>query len=469
MPINITRRRFLAGTAGLTASTALPPMAAAGASLRLRAAPGKINIVGSDYPDTEVWSYGDVPGPEIRIKQGERLKVDVANGLEQPTTVHWHGLRLANAMDGVPDVTQAPIAPGASFTYDFTPPDAGTFWYHPHVRSAEQIGRGLYGALIVEEREPPKVDRDLTWVMDDWRLTKQATIAEPFGHMHDLTHAGRMGNVPTLNGALIETVTVRAGERLRLRLINVANARIMALRFKGHAPTVVALDGQPVEPFSPEDGRVLLGPGMRADLVVDMQGDPGSRHEVIDDAYARNAYRFVTLAYSDEAPLRANPLDAPVVLPANPLPTPMADAERLEVVLAGGAMGGMREASFKGETVGIRELVRAGKAWAINGVVAHQTAMPPLFTLKRGRSYVLSVRNDSAWPHPMHLHGHAFRIIRRNGQPAERPHWADTMLLAPEETVEAELVADNPGDWLFHCHVLEHHQAGMNSLVRVSP
>ncbi|MCP5368346.1 MAG: multicopper oxidase family protein [Hyphomicrobiales bacterium] len=474
MTFNITRRTFLAGMAAGAAFSPRGGRAAAEVpgsgtrTLTLRAAPASVNLVGGGYPATAVWAYGGtVPGPEIRLRQGQRLRVTVENGLEQPTTVHWHGLRIANAMDGVPDLTQPPIPPGGTFTYDLAPPDAGTYWYHPHVRSAEQVGRGLYGALVVEEADPPPVDRDLTWVLDDWRLTDEAAIAQPFGHMMDLSHGGRMGNVATLNGAIPDAIAVRPGERLRLRLINVANARLMALRFTGHRPWVVALDGQPVPPFAPDEGRVLLGPGMRADLIVDMAGAPGSRHQVVDDAYARNAYRVVDLAYGD-TPLRDSPLDGPVALPANPLPVPdEGAAERLQVVVAGGAMGGLAQATYDGKTLGIRDLVQQGKVWAINGVVAHRTDMPPLFTLDRGRTYRLVLRNDTAWPHPMHLHGHAFRIVARNGAPAARPHWADTVLLAPEETVEALLVADNPGDWLFHCHILEHHQAGMSSVVRV--
>src|SRR5690606_8705650 len=111
-----------------------------------------------------VWAYGSVPGPVLRARQGERLRVEVVNRLDRPTTVHWHGLRVSNAMDGVPHLTQAPIAPGATFVYEFDLPDAGTYWYHPHQDSAEQIGRGLYGALIVDEHDPPAVDRELVWV-----------------------------------------------------------------------------------------------------------------------------------------------------------------------------------------------------------------------------------------------------------------------------------------------------------------
>src|SRR3546814_4138251 len=147
-------------------------------------------------------------------------------------------MRVPNAMDGVPHLTQKPVAPGETFHYEFECPDAGTFWYHPHQRSLEQVGRGLYGPLIVEEPEPVAVDRDVTWVLDDWRLLTDASISGDFGSMMDTGMAGRIGNTVTITGRLPDTFPVRAGERLRLRLINAANARIFGLEFEGPQPQI---------------------------------------------------------------------------------------------------------------------------------------------------------------------------------------------------------------------------------------
>ncbi|HEY5700598.1 MAG TPA: multicopper oxidase domain-containing protein, partial [Gammaproteobacteria bacterium] len=258
MTEKVSRRDFLA--AGLAAGTAFlagPPAEAAGdpAAFVLKAAPSKFNIVGKEYPETAVWAYnGAVPGPLIRKRQGDRLRVRVDNRLDQPTTVHFHGVRMPNAMDGVPFVTQKPIGSNASFLYDFTLPDAGTYWYHPHLNSSEQVARGLAGPLVIEERNPIKVDRDLVWVLDDWLLDASAAIAGGFGHPHDMSHNGRIGNTVTINGRVPGELSVRSGERIRLRLINVANARIFALRFDGHAPKIIALDGQPVSPHAAADG-----------------------------------------------------------------------------------------------------------------------------------------------------------------------------------------------------------------------
>jgi FtsP/CotA-like multicopper oxidase with cupredoxin domain len=173
-----SRRSFLAAGGGAAIgafSPAWPGRAARSAKYDLVARPGRAALVGAPYPETSVWSYnGAIPGPEIRVRQGERLRISVENRLGEETTVHWHGLRVPNAMDGVPHLTQRPIAPGEAFVYEFDVPDAGTYWYHPHQRSFEQVGRGLSWPLIVAEREPIRVDRDVSWMLDDWRLLRDA-------------------------------------------------------------------------------------------------------------------------------------------------------------------------------------------------------------------------------------------------------------------------------------------------------
>ena len=468
----INRRAFLLGTAALAGkglSSARAQTSGPG-EFSLVAASGRVSIVGHPHPDTDVWCYGaSVPGPEIRVQQGERIRIVVENRLSEETTVHWHGVRVPNAMDGVPHLTQKPISSGERFTYEFTCPDAGTFWYHPHNRSFVQVERGLYGAFIVEETEPIPVDRDITWILDDWRLLRDASISNDFGNMHDKSHNGRVGNTVTINGRVHEMIEVRAGERIRLRLINAANARIFGLEFKGHRPQIIALDGQPVEPHSPDGGRIVLGPAMRADLLIDMNGDPGSRFQVIDTFYRGLEYRLVDFSYESE-PLLRRIKDADAVrLPNNPLSEPdVKGAERHQVVLGGGMMGGMKSAIMDGRQVDIRTLMHNGLIWAINGVAAKGHVHDPLLTLSHGRSYVLELVNDTAWPHPMHLHGHSFRVISRNGEPTVHREWLDTVLLHARERAEIAFVADNPGDWMFHCHILEHQAAGMMGTVRVA-
>jgi FtsP/CotA-like multicopper oxidase with cupredoxin domain len=207
---------------------------------------------------------------------------------------------------------------------------------------------------------------------------------------------------------------------------------------------------------------------MRADLILDMTGAPGETHAVIDDHYPRQAYRLIDLAY-DRDRLRLRPPETAVALAPNRPPEPdLNRAVRHEIVLEGGMMGGMARARLGGETLDARELFRRGKAWALNGVAAEHHGETPLLTLHRNQSCVLALVNDTAWEHPMHLHGHLFRVLTRNGRPTAHREWRDTVLLAPRERAEIAFVADNPGDWMLHCHVLEHQEGGMAALVRVA-
>ena len=459
----VPRRALIlgAGAAGLARTFSLRRSFAASETreylLAVRTA--TVNLTGNGYPDTAVWAYeGSVPGPVLQVRQGQPVQITVVNKFNEDTTVHWHGIRLPNAMDGVPGLTQKPIRPGESFVYEFTPPDAGTFWYHPHVDTLQQLGRGLAGALIVEEPEPVAVDRDLLWLIEDWRLDDRGRIAGGFGNRMEAGMSGRIGNTVTINGRVAEKVSVKAGERVGLRLVNAALARIVGLRFEDHKPVVVAHDGQPCEPHLPEGGRVVLGPAMRADLILDMTGKPGQTYRVIDDFYQDLAYKLVDLAY-DGKPAREPRSEPPQQLPANPLPEPqIAAAERLEIALQGGMMGGMGMMCGDGAT------------WTMNGMsmTGDGQSMPPLFAIKRGKSCVLALRNETAWWHPMHLHGHSFRVVSRNGKRNPGKEWRDTVLVPPRESADLAFVADHPGDWMFHCHVTDHQEAGMMAVIRIA-
>jgi FtsP/CotA-like multicopper oxidase with cupredoxin domain len=273
-----------------------------------------------------------------------------------------------------------------------------------------------------------------------------------------VSHNGRVGNTVTINGRVPDAFQVRAGERIRLRLVNAASARVFALRFGGHRPWIVALDGQPVEPHEPAGGAVVLGPAMRAYLLLDMTAQPRSRHAVRDDFYPRLAYELVQLAYSGEPPVRPEPHE-PVRFAPNPLSEPsLITAELHRVVFTGGMMGNMRG-------------MQKGMAWAVNGLSNGcgdgASAFDLLFIMRRGRSYVLELVNDTAWHHPIHLHGHSFRVLMRNGAPTRHREWLDTVMLDPRERAEIALVAINPGDWMFHCHVLDHQAGGMMACIRV--
>jgi FtsP/CotA-like multicopper oxidase with cupredoxin domain len=447
MNLNLTRRQMLAATAAFAAAPVL-----AETPRILRAAPTKIQLAPAGYGAADIWAYdGGAPGPEIRVRQGERVRLNFRNDLPQPSTVHWHGIRIDNAMDGVASLTQEAVEPGAEFAYDFVAPDAGTYWYHPHYRSWEQLARGLYGPLIVEELTPPGVDRDLTLMLDDWRLAQTGAIDESFGAMGDWSHAGRIGNWITVNGDGAWRNPVKRGERLRLRLINAANSRIFTLSLQGAAAWVAALDGQPLETLEAV-GRMTLAPSQRIDLIVDVTDET----EALLISHERDG-GYAAASFPVEGVLRDAGLAPPAPLPPNPVP-PLGDLEaagKVDLLLEGGAMGGMTEAMRDGRMMGMRELVNAGMVWAMNG------GMPetPLFVAERGRTMRIRMINETAWPHAMHLHGHHFRRI----DGASPGPLRDTILVQRGETAEIALMADNPGKWMIHCHMLEHQASGMMS------
>ena len=464
-----TRREILA-LAGAGAVFSLLPAESVSANgpRVLTAAPGSAPIGAPEYPMTKVWAYnGSVPGPVLRVRQGGTIRLRFDNRLPQPSTIHWHGIRIANAMDGVAGLTQAAVPPGESFDYTFRVPDAGTFWYHPHNRSWEQVARGLYGALIVEEKDAPPVDRDLVMIVDDWRLDKKGEIHEAsMGSMMDAAHAGRLGNWVTVNGKAKSDLKVTRGQRLRLRLVNAATARIMSVVFEEHEPTIIALDGQPVTPRRTNKGAVRLAPGQRADVVLDMEMDPGARAP-IRVVSGRTIADVGEIVYGPGVVKREKPLDAIGRLPANPLPAKLdlGGAIKIDVIMEGGAMGGMRTAILDGESLGMRELFHKGMAWSLNGVAGR--TKKPLLDAPRGRTVAMRLVNRTSWPHAMHLHGHHFRTIERNRLPVANAAWRDTVLVERGDEARIAFVADNPGKWMFHCHMLEHQAAGMTTWIRV--
>jgi FtsP/CotA-like multicopper oxidase with cupredoxin domain len=195
-----------------------------------------------------------------------------------------------------------------------------------------------------------------------------------------------------------------------------------------------------------------------------MQGEPGRTYRVVDDFYDRLSYTLVQLSYSGEPSRRPHPWDAPLRLPPNPLPRPdMSTAIVHEVRLQGGMMSGMGGGGMMG--------MGGGVSWAINGQSMTgdgNPGMPPLFQVARGRSCVLDLKNESAWWHPMHLHGHSFNVLKRNDVLVPHDEWGDTVLVRPRERVRVAFVADNPGDWMLHCHVMEHQVGGLMTIIRVT-
>jgi len=400
----LDRRNFIkAGAAGLAGGVLLrlAPLSAGNVDLRLSAARGEVRLMPDQQQLTGVMSYNQsIPGPLIRIPRARESVIVFDNALDEPSSVHWHGLRIDNAMDGVPGMTQAPVMPGEKFEYRLTPPDAGTYWYHTHQRSWAQMALGLAGVLIVEEDDPPVVDQDLVFAIDDWRLDDDMQIdRKSLGSMHDWAHGGRMGNVITVNGESGKVYRVARGERVRLRLVNIANARTMNLLFNEPRMSVIAIDGQPVEPFTPPDGRIRLAPGQRSDVIIDMSADPGQR-SLIEVVIGEYAYEIASFEYAATVKREQLP-DTPIFLERNPLQaTRLPETfKHVPLLMQGGAMGSMRGAVYEGREMGVRELIEHRKIWAINGIAG----MPeePLFSVRRGTAISLDVDNDNSWPHAL--------------------------------------------------------------------
>lgn len=475
MDEKLTRRSAIKAVGLAVGSTALAPLrllaATSGAPVELTAKPGESPITSGQTGSTAIWGYnGQVPGPTLRVQQGDTLKVRLHNQLQQPTSIHWHGIRIVNAMDGSPMV-QKPVATGSTFDYEFTVPDAGTYWYHTHTRGYEQLTRGLYGGLIVEERSPLQeiYDDDQLLIFDDWLLNDDGQIEQDnIGHMMFLSHGGRIGNWGSVNGTNKPELPVRPGARMRTRLVNVCNARVLELVFGDLEPWLIALDGQPTVPQSIKDS-LLLAPGQRADLVLDIPSAPSLRLPlgvVVGD----QVYPAATLV--SQANEAVKPRDtAPLALPANNLSELDLSGEKTATVkleMTGGAMGGMREAQYGGELQDIKALVELRRVWAFNGMTDMDESTTPLFDVERGTTVSIDISNDTNWPHAMHLHGHHFRVVAKQGQPVPPEPWRDTHLMQPGEHHTIALMADNPGDWLIHCHMVEHSVAGMTAWFRVS-
>ena len=452
------RRQFLAATGAALSVTALPMAARAGIRrYAVTAAPASQKLGGADRPATGLWLYDGVsPGPMIEAERGDDLEVVFTNNLDVPTTMHWHGIRNLNEMDGVPDLTQAAVEPGESFTYRFPLRDSGTFWYHAHNKGWEQLARGLYGPLVVREPGMAAATSDITLVADDWRLGDDYQLHEDsFGSLMDWSHQGRLGNWLTVNGATDPEISVASGE-VRLRVINAANARTMAFRIAGGAPLrVVALDGAPCEPF--EMPVIRLAPAQRVDVIAELPAGQVALQEV-STGDPIDAAQFVVVDGN------AGPV-APAPRPWYPRPD--ADGARvIDIHMQGGAMGNLGSAMFEGEETPLRQLAQEhSKLWAFNGEIGGYGLS--LADLELGEVAVLRVWNDTRWEHAMHLHGHHFWVESREFGDEARQVLRDTYLMAAGEKADFIFVADNPGLWLFHCHMMEHHAAGMGGVIAV--
>jgi len=496
MKTGITRRRLLVGGAGTAALGAVGAFAfvdrssavgatsaAVGARETARRRTGRTVAVDLPADPTTVdlggvsaatWAYGArLPGREIRVRAGDTLRATLRNGLPDPTTVHWHGLALRNDMDGLPGVTQPPIASGAAMTYEFTVPHAGTHWFHPH--HGIQLDRGLYAPLIVEDpAEPGGYDAEWVVVLDDWtdgvgeapdailaRLRQGMGGASGMNHGSTPGRSGMpgmtmgVGSSALLGGdagdvrypyylvngriaAAPETFTAKPGQRIRLRVINAAADTAFRLALAGHRLTVIASDGYPLRPVTGD--ALLIGMGERYDLIV-TAGD--GVFSLVAEAEGKQAAGRALLrtGVGTPPPATARPaeLDRRVVTlrdlrAADTVAVPETKADRELPLVLGGDMMSYR--------------------WVINGRPYEKTKPLPV---RQGERVRLTIDNQTMMFHPVHLHGHTF-AVRGRGTPGPRK---DTVVVRPMERLAVDLVADNPGQWAVHCHNAYHAEVGM--------
>lgn len=465
-PAPPTRRTALAALGALAALPGLssragaqttPPHAAttpAPVARSLSAGPARQRLRPAPAVDTELWAFdGATPGPALRLQQGRTLHLRLANKTTAPLALHWHGLRGEAAMDGVGGFSQAPIAPGESFEYRLTPPDSGTILYRPLVLggAAEPAGRGLSGLLVVEEKDPPPVDLDLPVLVTDWLLGDDNAL-QPFpAESPAAAAAGRLGSWITVNGAAPpQRVPVAPGARVRLRLANACNARIMRLRFDGIKAVVIAVDGQPTESFEPVRSQLPFAPGNRYDLLVDMPTEAGAT--AIVTALVGSGVPLVRLVTEGAARPAST---APMALKANPtLPAAvrLQDAVRPQIVIEGGAKLG---ADLKLDMAGLDP----ARPWRLNGGVGDASGKP-LFSVKRGTPIVLAIDNRTAFLQPLHVHGHCFRLLHPLDDGWE-PYFLDTVQIPDGKRLHIAFIAENPGRWLISSTVLERFDRGL--------
>jgi FtsP/CotA-like multicopper oxidase with cupredoxin domain len=481
---NFTRRGVMVGAgcivlgAGL-ARSARPARAAALPAPAVPVAGGvvSLDLVAAERPQAlpcfagltlPMWTFAaDTWLPVVRIALGDRLETRFENRLPRAgehTSIHWHGIRLPNDQDGVPYLVQPPVDPGGSFTYGFTPPDTGTFFFHTHCNTVEQMGRGLMGILIVEGDAVADYAADEVVLLRDWRVDVEGGTFSNFFTARGASRAGSYGNVRSANGTTAPRLALPAGRDVRLRLINGDPTRLIDLALEGAEAAIIAIDGIAVTPI-PFDGW-MLGSAMRIDLAVRVPAACGTA--VLLDRRGAEPLVLATIAGRGVAP-PASPFD-PAPLRAGRIPVPdLASAEALAFDFAAGATTVAADAGPGDAFIGAI-CVSSEEFWTINGSAwpgrDHSRIPAPLAVLERGRSYRFRMRNPGQIAHPVHIHGHSFTVLRSD-QRVLPVHHADTVLLLPNETVEVAFVADNPGDWMFHCHVIEHQETGMMGYLRV--
>lgn len=411
--------------------------------VELEARLGAVDVAGGTAP--ELWTYdGLLPGPLIRTKIGDTLKVHFRNSLPEATTVHWHGMRVPVEMDGVPEHSQTVVEPGGSFEYSFLVPDAGLYWYHPHFHSAAQVGNGLYGAILVDDPNEPPLGDEVVLVLSDLGLQEDGSLTPPdaAGELGSLF--GREGELLLVNGKVRPTMVARSGKLQRWRIVNTAKSRYFQLAMEGHSFRRIGTDGGLSE-YGVQSERIVLTPAERLDVLVVPQGKAGApvavRWVPFDRGFGSTDYRpEETLFMVDFAPEPAPQVDEMPMTAGNVEPLDLTGATPVDVELT-------------------QEFVDGKLVLGINGV---PTELAEPFHGRLGETQIWDVYTEMEWSHPFHLHGFFFQVLDENGALRRPLEWKDTVDVPYHGRTKLAVRYDGrPGMWMFHCHILDHADAGM--------
>ncbi len=395
----------------------------------------------SDQQTIKAWGFNNsFPGPVIKANKGDKLIIKVKNQLPEATIIHWHGVRLQASMDGT-DSVQQPIPSGGEFEYRFDVPDAGSFWYHSHFNETWQVERGMYGALIVEDLADPVFDDEKVLMIDDVKLNKanefkKGNFFERWIERHD----GRQGNIVLLNGTSDPVISINAGQVERWRVINASSARYVRVYLDGRPFKIIGTDGGLLE-YVHDATEVLMVPGERMDIAVGPFAK-GDKFLIRSLGYNRTTFaktKDVKIASVNVGKEKTSITSLPNKLREIAALAPHHAEINRKIKFSVGA-------SWK-----------HGIDFLVNGKTHHSDQ--PVYV---NELQVWEVANTSLMDHPFHLHGFFFQVIEENGKPPAYRSWKDSYNLRPKSKIKiAWLPDDRPGEWMYHCHILEHHEAGM--------
>ncbi len=408
---------------------------------------------------TKVWTYnGTVPGLPIIVAEGERVNIAGVSRLPVTTNIHWHGLRVPNDQDGPSRI----IAPGDSFQYEFTATEAGTYWYHSHFRPVlTQVDMGLYAPFIVKTATDSQYSGDHVLVLDDWYLDASGNrlAGTARGDME------RYGNIETVNGktgSAIAPLVFQAGELHKIRLINASTAAVHTLRISGHRFRVTHTDGHAlVDDFLTD--TVTLSPGERLDAEVAAAGEFGKNYAIQSNRSELGI--LVPILYKQgQSDIVSSPFQR-----AKARPFAGIDAKKPDFVLElnssmnmGGMMGG-----HQGHGPSTPAAPAGMMRWTINGKSYPDTDPLPVSVgqVVKVRFHNKDTMGMHRMDHPMHIHGAYFQVVSLNGQLPPREMWKDTVNVPAGQYVDVAFVMKNAGDWMLHCHILDHEDGGMMTMV----